>query len=199
MLALAVSNVVPATAQTVSWAHQTGGFVSNGSVTVKRLSGSGAVGTRNPTGATTKTTQSVATQPPTVIVQATASLPIKAIGDGCTSSTSGGYPNQTAGEGTAILADRTALLTCQSGVWRPMVDSCPNGYVMTGGSCQSIASFSNAAPPADTTPSGTVCGLTFGVSPAYCQGYPVGSCPPGYQQVSLQNGSGVSLYFCQKS
>lgn len=66
----------------------------------------------NPTGA--QTVRSANTQAPTVIVQATASLPIKVVGDACTATTSGISPNQTAGEGTAITSDRTTLLSCQS-------------------------------------------------------------------------------------
>lgn len=65
-----------------------------------------------------------AVQPPLVVnVQAgaTASLPIKNIGDACTSTTSGTAPNQTADEGTAITADRSSLLTCQSGSLEPLI------------------------------------------------------------------------------
>lgn len=64
----------------------------------------------NPTGA--QAVRSGNTQAPTVVVQAVASLPIKAVGDTCTAS-----GTTTANEGTAITADRTMLLTCQSGKW----------------------------------------------------------------------------------
>jgi hypothetical protein len=57
----------------VGWAHQAGGFQSNGAVTVKSLAGGSYAGTQNPTGAIAKASQSAVTQPPTVIIQATAS------------------------------------------------------------------------------------------------------------------------------
>ena len=62
----------PALAQP-GWAHQTAGFQSNGQVTVKSLAGGSYIGTQNPSGAVAKSNQSAATQPPTVIIQATAS------------------------------------------------------------------------------------------------------------------------------
>lgn len=73
----------------------------------------------NPTGA--QAVRSANTQAPTVIVQATQSLPVKNIGDTCTQTTSGTAPNQSAAEGTAITADRIMLLTCNAatGVWLP--------------------------------------------------------------------------------
>lgn len=107
---------VPAGAQP-AWAHQAPGFQSNGAIAVKSLAGGAYGGTENPAGAVAKANQSAVTQPPTVIIQATASLPIKGVGDPCTSSTTGTAAAPTAAEGTAILADRSALLTCQSGVW----------------------------------------------------------------------------------
>ena len=106
-----------AVAGSTSWAHQAGSLSSNGSVTVKSIAGGSYSATQNPSGAIAKANQVAATQPPTVIVQATASLPIKAVGDACTASTSGSSPNQAADEGTAITADRASLLTCQSGTW----------------------------------------------------------------------------------
>lgn len=69
----------------------------------------------NPTGA--QTVRSANTQAPTVVVQATNSLPIKSIGDTCTPT---GSPT-TAAEGTAITADRIMLLTCNAAIsaWIP--------------------------------------------------------------------------------
>lgn len=89
----------------------------NGQVTLTDSSGNSVATSSNPTGANVNPTQSSSVQPPVVIVQATASLPIKAVGDACTASTTGTAPNQSAGEGTAITADRTLLLSCQSGSW----------------------------------------------------------------------------------
>ena len=118
-VAAAILAVVPlaGSAGPVSWAHQDGSLSSNGAVTIKSLAGGSYSGTVNPMGAVAKANQSAVTQPPTVIVQATASLPIKVVGDACATSTSGGAPNESAGEGTAILADRSSLLTCQAGAW----------------------------------------------------------------------------------
>ena len=65
-----------AQAGTVNWAHLQSGFASNGSVTVKSLSGGTYTGTQNPSGTIAKTNQSAVTQPPTVIVQATANKPV---------------------------------------------------------------------------------------------------------------------------
>jgi len=55
----------------VDWAHQNGAIQSNGSVTVKTLSGGSYSAIGNPTGAVAKANQNAATQPPTVIIQAT--------------------------------------------------------------------------------------------------------------------------------
>ena len=62
-----------AQAGNVNWAHQAGTLQSNGSVTVKSLSGGSYAGTQNPTGAVAKSNQNAATQSPTVIIQATSS------------------------------------------------------------------------------------------------------------------------------
>ena len=62
-----------ARAGNASWAHQAGSLSSNGSVTVKSLTGGTYAATQNPTGAVAKANQTAATQPPTVIIQATAS------------------------------------------------------------------------------------------------------------------------------
>jgi hypothetical protein len=68
---LAVAGAAPAMAGPVNWAHQATGFQSNGAVTVKSLAGGSYAGTQNPAGAVAKANQNAATQPPTVIIQAT--------------------------------------------------------------------------------------------------------------------------------
>ena len=158
---LAFASVMsPAVAGSASWAHQAGSLSSNGSVTVKSLAGGSYAAAQNPTGAVAKASQNAATQPPTVIVQATASLPIKTIGEACTAMTSGASPNQTADEGTAITADRSSLLTCQGGVWGKQVDSVPKG---------------------------TLCGYNDGAASTSCMGYTPPSCPPGYSVFASGN------------
>lgn len=98
------------------WTWAAGAQTNNGAIVLKSTNGSTTYsGTQNPTGAIAKVNQTAATQPPTVIVQATASLPIKAVGDACTQTTTGTAPSQSADEGTAITADRSLILTCQSG------------------------------------------------------------------------------------
>jgi len=62
---------LPAVAGPVDWAHQNGSVQSNGAVTVKSLSGGSYSATGNPSGAVAKANQNAATQPPTVVIQAT--------------------------------------------------------------------------------------------------------------------------------
>jgi hypothetical protein len=59
------------------------------------------------------------------IVPITATLPIKAVGDSCAELNLGttANPNLVAAEGVAITADRSVLLTCQSGVWAKQISS----------------------------------------------------------------------------
>lgn len=102
-----------------AWAWDANKITNNGSVQIKSTNGTTTYNAvQNPTGAVAKINQSALTQPSTLIFQATASLPIKNAGDVCTASTSGTAPNQSADEGTAITADRSTLLSCQSGVWK---------------------------------------------------------------------------------
>ena len=68
-----------ARAGNASWAHQAGSLSSNGSVTVKSLTGGATAATQNPTGAIAKGSQNAATQPPTVIIQATSSNNVEVI------------------------------------------------------------------------------------------------------------------------
>ena len=58
-------------AGSASWAHQEGAVASNGAVNVKSLAGGTYAATQNPTGAIAKVNQVAATQPPTVVIQAT--------------------------------------------------------------------------------------------------------------------------------
>jgi len=105
-------------AGTPKWTWEAGKQSSNGAITVKSTNGSTSYsGTQNPTGAVAKTNQTAVTQPPTVIVQATSSMPVHTVGDACTASTSGTAPNQTADEGIAVSLDRTSILSCQSGMY----------------------------------------------------------------------------------
>ena len=62
---------LPVAAGPVDWAHQNGSVQSNGGVTVKSLSGGSYSATGNPRGAVAKANQNAATQPPTVVIQAT--------------------------------------------------------------------------------------------------------------------------------
>jgi len=91
----------------------------NGQLTLTSPSGSSVSSSSNPTGSNVNLTQTASVQPPVVLVQATTTLPIKSIGDACTATTTGSYPNQTATESIAITADRSTLLSCQNGVYRP--------------------------------------------------------------------------------
>ena len=58
-----------AVAGSASWAHQNASIASNGAVTVKSLAGGSYASTQNPSGASAKTNQNAATQPPTVLIQ----------------------------------------------------------------------------------------------------------------------------------
>jgi hypothetical protein len=137
VLASANSMAAPPT-----WTHQNGSMTSNGAITVKSLSGGSYAGTQNPSGAVAKSNQNAVTQPPTVIVQATARPPTVAEGAGCNMAT----------DTIGINASQTLILTCQSGVWKRTGTSltqvgcfeatityygrpasmCPVGYYMAG-------------------------------------------------------------------
>jgi hypothetical protein len=62
---------LPAAAGQVDWAHQNGSVQSNGSVSVRTVSGVNYSASQNPVGAVAKANQNAATQPTTVVVQAT--------------------------------------------------------------------------------------------------------------------------------
>ena len=72
-----------ARAGNASWAHQAGSLSSNGAVTVKSLAGGSTAAMQNPTGAIAKASQNAATQPPTVIIQATSSGAVFSYKDDC--------------------------------------------------------------------------------------------------------------------
>jgi len=113
-----IALVTPAALADAQWYKDVYGTTNyNGQVTLTDSSGNPVTMMSNPTGTNVDLTQSSSIQPPVVIVQATASLPIKSIGDVCTETTTGTAPTQSASEGTAITADRTLLLSCQSGLW----------------------------------------------------------------------------------
>jgi len=192
------------TAADPQWAWEAGKQTSNGAITLKSVSGGATYsGTQNPTGAVAKINQSAATQPPTVIIQATASLPIKAVGDACTSSTSGTAPNQSAGEGTAITADRTLILSCQSGIWAKgtgwateyllllvnnqsgVTLSCPVSWTTVGGT-QIIDAGQNYQNYGQLcqSPAGKTCSLIYFYN-SYPSGVPF-ACPATFVQADLQ-------------
>ncbi|WNV05874.1 hypothetical protein RP726_05535 [Candidatus Methylospira mobilis] len=89
----------------------------NGQITLHDANGNTVTVASNPTGANVLSTQSSSVQPPVVIVQATATMPIHAVGDPCTASTTGTSPNQLDAEFIAITLDRTQILTCQNSRW----------------------------------------------------------------------------------
>jgi hypothetical protein len=68
---IALASTASSVAATTGWAHQAAGFQSNGAVNVKSLSGGTYSAIQNPSGAVAKPDQSAATQPHTVVVQAT--------------------------------------------------------------------------------------------------------------------------------
>lgn len=70
------------------------------------------------------------------VIPITATLPIKAVGNSCSELTLGttAYPNLIASEGIAITADRTSLLTCQSGQWK-------KSSGVSGGNCGTSGVF----------------------------------------------------------
>jgi hypothetical protein len=83
---------------------------SNNQVTLKDENNNNLTAITNPTAASVQANVNTSTQPPTVIVQATATLPVVAIGSACVYGTN-----------TAALssADRITLLTCPpSNTWQ---------------------------------------------------------------------------------
>lgn len=208
LFALIVSVIsLPVVAAGPQWTWEAGKQTNNGAITLKSTNGSTTyASTQNPTGAVVKTNQNAVTQPPMVIVQATASLPVKAVGDACTASTSGSAPNQTAGEGTAITIARDMLLTCQSGQWKAQASSgggstplylmrlignggpnnCPSGWVQAdlqsanyGSSMNDIRSCINESNQCQT----------LYLERGWASGAPA-SCPTGWSQADY----GLAIY-----
>jgi len=100
---------LPAAAGPVDWAHQNGSVQSNGAVTVKSLSGGSYSATGNPSGAVAKANQNAATQPPTVIIQATSSanaemVPLVVTGSSVIPSCPSGYTSVFSKSGTGTGA-----------------------------------------------------------------------------------------------
>lgn len=114
------------------WAYDTGKQTQNGAIIVKSVNGSTTyASTQNPTGAVAKTNQNATTQPPSVMIMATATLPIKVEGSVCNPVSSGVSPNEMADEGIAITADRSVLLSCQSGVWGKQTAKVPTTQILS--------------------------------------------------------------------
>lgn len=196
------------------WTWEAGKQTNNGAITVKSTNGSTTyAGTQNPTGAVAKVNQNAVTQPPTVIVQATASLPIKVAGDPCTASTSGSSP-QMADEGTAILADRSLLLTCQSGSWQSASGGGKTGqqglfYPLRGKTISCDMSIASGVATVDSAGTLTL-GVIYhnGVAPwTYCtaggskcywygNGGPASSSWYAYTEMTS---AGIDVYFYQSS
>ena len=74
ILAAVIALIAPGTTHAqATWAHQNGSLAPSGAVAIRSLSGGAYVGTQNPAGASAKGNQAAATQPATVLIQATAS------------------------------------------------------------------------------------------------------------------------------
>ncbi len=112
------------------WATSAPYQATNGQITLTNASGTTRTLQTNPTGAYVST-RTANTQAPTVVVQATASIPIKAVGAPCVTSNSS--DNLYAQENHAITSDRTSLLTCQSGVWTKSGSGGDHGTFLTTG------------------------------------------------------------------
>lgn len=204
--AILVSVLAAQTTLAQQWTFQGGRQTNNGSVTVPSVDGSATnLVTQNPTGAAARVNQTAVTQPPTVIMQATAKLPVVVEGAACNSATDQAgvkadltmlYSCQanvwvrvnnvgvvvensvcnTTYDRVAVSSDRTKTLTCQGGLWKQEAsNSCAYGSVWTGGSCQAISSFSSV-------PSGmAVLSNT-------------GSCPSGWSMLSWQANVQFPMY-----
>lgn len=130
----------PALAQT--WAHQNGSLSSNGAVTIKSLSGGTYTGTQNPTGAVAKANQSAVTQPPTVIIQATAGGQVFSYKDDCYTMNANPYgtARQSIGAGRLDAATNTftGVLALQQGLGAMSVMS-----MLTGMNAAPVVSTQN--------------------------------------------------------
>lgn len=89
------------------WWQQVYPSDSNSQITLKDENNNSITAITNPTAASVKTSSTTNTRPPTVVIQATATLPIAVRNTACDSTKNT----------VAITSDRTMLLTCQSNVW----------------------------------------------------------------------------------
>jgi hypothetical protein len=127
---LAITTLLPLSvkAADLKWWHTSSpNAAPNGQIVLKNGSGAARTLAANPTGASLSK-RTANTQPPTVIVQATATLPVVTINTPCDSTV------DTAG----ISADRKIVLTCQANVWKadPAVTTLQvNGVVTEGSAC----------------------------------------------------------------
>ncbi len=116
--------IVSISAQAQQWTFQSGKQTNNGPVTVKSVDGSTAkTATQNPTGAAARVNQTAVTQPPLMVMQATARLPVVFEGGSCNSAT----------DQAGIKADLSVLYSCQSNTWTRLTYNIPT--VTEGSAC----------------------------------------------------------------
>lgn len=90
------------------WWQQVYPSNSNTQITLKDENNNNVTAITNPTAASVKTSVNTSTQSPSIILQATATLPVK-VRDAVCDSTK---------DTVAITSDRAMLLTCQTNIWR---------------------------------------------------------------------------------
>jgi len=90
------------------WWQQVYPSNSNSQISLKDENNNNVTAITNPTAASVKTNVNTSTQSPSIILQATATLPIKIRDTACDSTT----------DTAAITSDRAMLLTCQANIWR---------------------------------------------------------------------------------
>ena len=153
------------------WVFQGGKQTNNGSVTVKSVDGSSSqAATQNPTGAAAKVNQTAVTQPPVVVMQATAKLPVVVEGAACNSTT----------DQLGVKADLSMTYACRSNVWAKTIpENCPDGQVWTGGACKAISSYAGTGWPANFG------NLTYSLPGGVTQ------CPSGYVMTGVSAGMGA--------
>lgn len=169
---------------------------SNNQINLKDENNTSVTAITNPTSANVKLNTNITTQPPTVIVQATATLPTVAIGSACTFGTS-----------TAALSssDRLTLLSCGSGnTWQiasrislPVVTAGAACSITTDGnmavdsagltlSCQSGVWKKAASAPSLQSMFTSAYGGITDYGPNYMVwGDPAGTCPIGYYTIGI--------------
>ncbi|CAG0975740.1 hypothetical protein RHDC4_01571 [Rhodocyclaceae bacterium] len=121
---LSVSLTAPAAGP--QWWQQIYSSNTNSQITLKDQNNTSVTAITNPTAASVQLNSNTNTQPPTVVVQASASLPVVAIGSACTFGTS-----------TAALssADRLTLLTCNSSNLWAIANRVSLPVVVAGNAC----------------------------------------------------------------